>query len=211
MTVMKTRNALHHFRLAYWVMFILPFVRVPCSVAQNADDSWQYNRNYFDKGKDPITSSLVASVEYWHLNDRVLKAFGSGQWNVVVDDLNFILQKIPNHPLALEMLGAVAQATANPQLPLRYYQKAITLFPKEGFTCAQFGDYLERIGQIELAVKMLEQSMAINSKIGLSYAAMARIYRKQGKNDLADQAIRRAKELGYDEPLNQGDTGAVKK
>jgi tetratricopeptide (TPR) repeat protein len=199
----KLRNLRHgaspNCRITWVAGILLLFIVYP-AWSQSGDDSWQYNRNYFDKDSDPQTAYIVNSVETWHLGKTFWKSFSEARWDAAIGDLNFVLQKVPNHPKALEILGSIAEYSNNPTLPFPYFKKAITLFPNHPFTLVQFGDYLERVGQTDEALSLVTKAITKDPNLAYAYAILAKIYSRLGKRELADEANRKAQELGFSQP-----------
>ena len=114
-----------------------------------------------------------------------------------IEELKYTLDRFPNHPLGLQLMGLVSKITKNPGMAIAYYQKALNLYPQYAVTHAQYGQYLLSIGYIDGAIESLKRSIEINPKLVGSYVVLAQAHAKKGNTELANEAAVRAKELGY--------------
>lgn len=156
------------------------------------------NQDYFIAGQYREMKELRGLLEKHHLtNPRVLDDFAAGRWGYVVTDLKYILERMPNHPKALQVLGYVAKKSKQDALPIPYYEHALTLYPQYAVTHAQYGAYLVDIGQIETGIARLNRAKELDPKLVASYVWLAKAYAKTGHPDLARQSQERARALGY--------------
>lgn len=137
---------------------------------------------------DNATKAHVDVVPGWLRDGKIDKA---------IDDLQYTLDRFPNHPKALQYMGIVSKLTKKTDMAITYYQKALRLYPQYAVTHAQYGQYLLSSGDIDKAIESLKRSIEIDSKLVGGYVLLAQGYSKQGNSELAAEAAARAKELGY--------------
>jgi tetratricopeptide (TPR) repeat protein len=134
-------------------------------------------------------------VEGAHLNKRVMNDILAGRYSGI-GDLKYTLDKFPNHPKALMLLGMGARLIKDPLLATTYYQKTLRLYPQHAFTHAQYGAYLADIGQVEEGISRLQKAIEIDPKLAVAYAWLSNAYAKIGNREMARQSAEKAKELG---------------
>ena len=155
------------------------------------------DQDYFTADQNPETRQLLHENEAYHLNKRVLNDFNAKRFDIVRDDLHYILKRFPNHPQALMLLGSVAILMKEPSLAVSYYEKALGLYPQYAIIHAQYGSYLIDIGQVDLSIARLDRAIRINPKYAFAHGRLAEAYYKNGNLELARQEAERAKALGY--------------
>lgn len=182
------------------VLILLCFSRLSAQETprnERNDGGTLVNQDYFTADLYPETKYLLFSVEKNHLNNRVWADFYAGRYYGVLPDLNYILDKFPNHPRALMLLGTIAKITGEVSMPLPYYIKALKLYPQYALIHAQSGNYLVDIGRVDLGISKLEEAVKLDPTLARAHAWLAKAYYKSGKPDLARQAADRARSLGY--------------
>jgi len=155
------------------------------------------NHDYFTAGQDPQAREFLNLVEAFHLNKDVWASFSAGRYGSVLGDVRYVLERFPNHPHALMLLGSVAKLTGELSLPLPYYEKALKLFPQYAPTHAQYGAYLAAIGYIDVGITQLKEAITMDPQLAVAYAWLASAYYQNGNQELARQAAQQARELGY--------------
>jgi Tfp pilus assembly protein PilF len=159
------------------------------------------NQDYFIANQYRETKELLYLLERHHLNQRVLTDFSAGRFNYALTDIQYILERMVNHPKALELMGSIARLTKAPSLPIPYYENALKLYPQYALTHAQYGAYLVDIGRIDAGIAKLKQAIEMDPKLAAAYAWLAKAYLKTGNQELARQAAEQAKALGYDREI----------
>jgi tetratricopeptide (TPR) repeat protein len=156
------------------------------------------NQDYFIADQYWEIKQNRGLLEKHHLtNPRVLADFAAGRWASVIADLKFILERMPNHPKALQVLGHVAKTSLQDSLPIPYYEHALKLYPQYAITHAQYGAYLVAIGHLEAGIVRLNHAKDMDQKLVAAHVWLAKAYLKSGHPDLARQAKERARALGY--------------
>ena len=105
--------------------------------------------------------------------------------------------RFPNHPRALEVLSAIARMVNSPSMSLPYFEGAVRLYLQYALIHAQFGVYLVDIGQLEVGSRELTKVSELGATLSLAQAWLARAYGKSGDSQLAREAVKRARALGY--------------
>jgi tetratricopeptide (TPR) repeat protein len=155
------------------------------------------DHDYFTASQNFEIKDLLHKVEKFHLNDEVLANISSGKYIYALKDIKYTLERFPNHPKALQLIGSTAKLINSFSLAIPYYEKALYLFPQYAITHAQYGSYLVDIGRIEVGISKLKHALELDPKLSAAYAWLAKAYFETGNLDLARQAVARARELGY--------------
>ena len=155
------------------------------------------NQDYYTANFYPEVKGLLNLVERFHLDEKVFSNIRTGYFGPAITDLEYTLEKFPNHPVALQLLGSVARLTNAQTLGIVYYKKALSLYPQYAFTHAQYGSYLVDIGKVEEGIAELKQAIKMDPKLAPAYAWLSKAYYKSGNMELGRQAEQQAKELGY--------------
>jgi predicted Zn-dependent protease len=158
--------------------------------------------DYFTADRDGV-GQYMRSVESAHVR-TVPESISNGRMNNAMADLKYTLDRFPNHPHALQMIGTVARMMKNTALAVTYYEKAITQFPQYALTRAQFGLYLVAIGNVDGGISMLKESIEMDPKQPAGYAGLAHAYAKKGDTEQAGDAARKARDLGFKGQLPPG-------
>jgi predicted Zn-dependent protease len=158
--------------------------------------------DYFDASTDRIVKQRLQAVEQYHMNKGVLENIANGKYKYALGDIDFTLRYFPNHPRGLQLLTTVAALAKNRALPIRYFEKAIALYPNHAITHAQYGWFCVTIGDFDNGIQKLRHAIELDPKLTAGYVWLAQAYEKKGDLQLAREARERAKELGYDGKLS---------
>jgi predicted Zn-dependent protease len=153
--------------------------------------------DYFDASRDASIKQALQAVERYHMNKEVLENIRTGKYQYALGDIDFTLRYFPNHPRGLQLLTAVAALTKNRALPIRYFEKAIALYPNHAITHAQYGWFVVTIGDLETGIQKLKHAIAMDMQLTAGYVWLAQAYEKKGDLQSAREARERAKELGF--------------
>ena len=159
--------------------------------------------DYFAAQGNQDESNLIGLAEQGHIYTSslgkisVIELIGSGNYSQAYQELYYVLDRIPNHPKGLQILGSLAQLTKKESIAVSYYEKALSKYPQWPLTYAQYGQFLLEIGQVDNAIEKLKRATEIDPKLVGGFALLAKAYSKKGNNDLAREAAAKAKELGY--------------
>jgi tetratricopeptide (TPR) repeat protein len=167
-----------------------------CSDAQRNAAGELINMDYFVAKQDSETTHLLNLVEVAHTN-RVLPQISKNDYGGALSDIKYTLNRFPNHPLGLVLVGLYARLTKSYGLPVPYYEKAIRLFSQHALTHAQYGAYMVTLGTIDPGIKKLEQALEMNPELVFAHVWLAAANYKSGNLDLGRQSEARARELGY--------------
>jgi predicted Zn-dependent protease len=153
--------------------------------------------DYFDASTDRIVKQRLQAVERFHMNKELFDGIANGKYKYALGDIDFTLRYFPNHPRGLQLLTTVAVLAKNRALPIRYFEKAIALYPSHAITHAQYGWYFVTIGDFENGLQKIKHAIEMDPKLIAGYVWLAQAYEKKGDLQLAREARERAKELGY--------------
>jgi Tfp pilus assembly protein PilF len=120
-----------------------------------------------------------------------------GRYEYAVGDVTYVLDTFVNHPTALQILGVVAQLKKNPLLPIPFYKRALSLYPRYAVTHAQYGQYLVSIDHIREGIEKLKEAIELDAKLVVAHVWLARAYARIGEVALAQQASQDARGLGF--------------
>jgi Tfp pilus assembly protein PilF len=154
------------------------------------------DHNFFAVNHSPELKQLLENVEGAHLG-AAGDQMREGRFHYAIAELGYILDRFVNHPTALQMMATVAKLTKNRSLPIRYFERAISLYPRYALTHAQYGSYLVDIGQMEAGIARLEHAIRMDSKLVAAHVWIAKAYQQVGQLARAEEASRTARELGY--------------
>jgi Tfp pilus assembly protein PilF len=145
----------------------------------------QQPHDYFEANSSREAKNTLFQVERFHLNDQRA-------------DLDFVLRYFPNHPKALLLIGSKARLQNDPVLAVRYFEKAVSLYPQHAITHAQYGEFLVSVNKIDAGIEKLKRALAIDPDLAVAHAWLAEAYFKQGKPQLGMESYKKARKLGYE-------------
>jgi len=164
------------------------------------------NHDYYEGTRNLDIKRLIFLVDRAHTNTVVpalRKAtfapptLREGYYQQALRDLNYALERLVNHPRALLLMESVAKLVKRPNLPRIYYQRAVSMYPNRALPQAQYGKYLIDNEETADGIQRLKIALKIDSKLKVGHAWLSWAYKKNGKQDLADQFAQQAKALGY--------------
>lgn len=154
--------------------------------------------DYFNPNNDPHIRWLIKDQETNHLLPAKNDLLG-GRYDKAIADLRFLLDRFVNHPRGLIVLGAAAKLTKQPALALRYYERAVKIYPQYALTHAQYGAYLVELGNTKSGIAKLQRAVEIDPQLAVAQSWLAQAYYKSGNVELARQTAEHARALGYKE------------
>lgn len=157
-------------------------------------------RDYFTADEDPAAWRDLTLNNQHHTNN-VLKWLREGNIPMALTDVQFTIDKWPNHPRALILLEVISGVTHTPNLPIPYYEKAIRLYPQYAITRAQYGKYLVEISQVDGGIAKLQEAVTLDPKLTAAHVWLTEAYLKKGKKELARKEAETARVLGYEGEL----------
>ena len=158
---------------------------------------------------DPKYKGLVENLERHHIFSNpylfgeiggrlgIDRLISEGEYGVALKELQYSLDRICNHPKALEMMEDLSIIVKDPMLGIFYYKRAIILYPQYAITHYQFGSFLISIGQLEEGIEELKRAVKIEPSFGAAYALLSSAYAMKGEAELARMAEEKARESGY--------------
>lgn len=156
---------------------------------------------------EPGKRDYVRIVTYAH-TDKIMGSIRKGRMDNALADCRYTLDRIPNHPKGLALVGMLARLTKNPSLAISYYRRALKLYPQYAITRAQYGGFLVDSGNAKAGIAELQKALEMDPTLTLGHKFLIQAYRKTGNPELARQAASRAKEVQLRRRgLKQGLTG----
>lgn len=196
------------FKIFFIILFCIPLIYAqevldtptgisPGVPSRNASGT-PINQDYFAAHRSFEWRKFLNLVERFHLkHENVLSEIRKGSFKRPIFDLEYTLERFPNHPIALQLIGSIARLTNTPELALYHYKKALSLYPQYALTRAQYGEYLIASGNIEAGIAELKEAIKMDPKLAQAYIWLAKAYYRKGDTELGRQAANQAKELGY--------------
>ena len=154
------------------------------------------NRDYFTANEDFETLRDLALIDEAH-TDKVMYWLRAENLDRAIQDLKFTLDRFPNHPRALllfEVVGTIAQV---PTMAVPYYEMALSVYPQYATTWAQYGKYLVELEKRGEGIKMLKNAISIDPNLPSAHGWLSEAYMKDGKPELAQHEMEKAKALGF--------------
>jgi tetratricopeptide (TPR) repeat protein len=127
----------------------------------------------------------------------VLSQIGKNDYGGALSDIKYTLNRFPNHPVGLVLMGVYARLTKTYALAIPYFEKAIRLFPQHALTHAQYGAYMITLGSTDRGIKKLHQAVEMNPELVFAHVWLAAVYYKLGNVELGREAEAKANDLGY--------------
>jgi predicted Zn-dependent protease len=152
--------------------------------------------DYFTAAQNSGVLHYLRTIDSYH-TDKVVKALGEGRLRNALDDLNYTLDRFPNHARALMIVKNVAQHTKNPSFGYPYFERALALFPSYAMTHAQYGDYLVDFQQFDKGIAELKRAIEMDPKLVGAHVLLAKAYYQKGDLEEARKAAAEARNLGY--------------
>ncbi len=151
-------------------------------------------QDYFTADKSPrsyltiLEGAHVATIPGW---------ISKGRLDNAVLDIDYTLRAFPNHPQALQFAGLVSQLTKNPLWAIRCFENAVGAYPQNAFTHMQYGWHLITTGRIGDGIDRLKLSIQMDPTLSAGHAGLAHAYAKKGDLEQAQEAAKKARELGF--------------
>ena len=161
-----------------------------------------FNHDYYD----PSSRELIRLVRGAHVNQIIPKIkqsfkihpnYRKSRLKSALAEVQYVLERLVNHPKALALSATVGNLLGQPKLPVKFYQRAISLYPKRPMPHAQFGNFLVGVGEIEDGIERLKIAIKINPKLAVAYGWLALAYEKNGDSELAEEYAKKAKKKGF--------------
>jgi len=119
------------------------------------------NYDYFTAHLREDLKGYLNHVTARHASERVWALYWAGKYSEPLGDCEYVLQRFPNHPRGLHLIGEIAKATNNVSLGIVAFENALKLYPQYAFTHAQYGHYLIGIGVAPAGVARLREALRL--------------------------------------------------
>ncbi|MCA9471143.1 MAG: hypothetical protein MRJ96_10700 [Nitrospirales bacterium] len=162
--------------------------------------------DYYEARTNPYIRSLIGNINSNHVKNilpniqmayRVHPSLKQGRLETALKEIEYTLHRLVNHPKALALSATVASLMDQPKLPIKFYQKAIYMYPKRAITHAQFGNFLVGVGEMEEGINRLKVAIKIDPKLKVAYGWLAWAYEKDGNVELTEEYIKQARAKGF--------------
>ena len=159
------------------------------------------NQDYYRAGEEKWRKILLELVESAHFNDRVKEDLLAGK-SGPIGDIKYTLDKFPNHPEALPLIGFIAKRYwKSPSKAIVYYENAVNRYPEYAITQAQYGIFLVEIGMNEDGIYRLKKAVELDPKLAMAHAWLATAYKRTGNPRLAEVEANNARALGFERDI----------
>jgi tetratricopeptide (TPR) repeat protein len=118
--------------------------------------------DYFTANLDPGLANYLELVTRRHAGAHTWGIFWDGKYAEAQGDCQYSLERFPNHPTALHLVGEIAKATHDPSLAIPYYENALRLYPQYAFTHSQYGSYLIDIGATVAGIEQFREALRLD-------------------------------------------------
>jgi predicted Zn-dependent protease len=190
-------------RIASVVALLWPIIS---TAAENAMPGYDYFGKYDEGTRRYMYLVEQAHLDSSHVKKPVMQLIQEQSYNHAFGELKYVLDRIPNHPRALQIVSFLSRVTKKQAVAVGYFEKALSLYPQYAITHAQYGSFLMEIGNLDGGIEKVKQATELDPKLAAGYALLAKGYAKQGKSELAQEAAVKAKDLGYKGSLAAGDS-----
>jgi tetratricopeptide (TPR) repeat protein len=166
-----------------------------------------FNYDYFGKYEEGTRRYMYlveqAHLDSSHLNKPVMQLIKEASYVHAFGELKYVLDRIPNHPRALQIVSFLSRLTKKQSVAVGYFEKALGLYPQYAITHAQYGSFLMDIGTLDGGIEQVKQAIELDPKLAAGYALLSRAYLKKGDNNLAQEFEQKARELGYQGAISE--------
>ncbi len=152
------------------------------------------DQDFFTANDTPENKELLEDVDFYHTREAA-KFIQEGNTESALLELIFTLESFPNHPRALQLVGAIARIRKVPEVAIPFYQKALRLYPQYALTHAQYGGFLVDVDQAEEGVVKLKRAIEMDPELAIAHKWLSRAYAKMGLQEWSRQAAEKAKDL----------------
>ena len=106
-----------------------------------------------------------------------------------------ILNKVPDHPDALHMLGAIANTRGRPERAMQLIGKVLSIFPNHADAHLNLGNSYSLVGKRADAMACYRRAIALKPDFALAHSSLGRELNAEGAFEAGLAASRRAIEL----------------
>ena len=173
-----------------------------------AQAAWEYGDRgpYSYYTANPQEQALLASVRMYHLVPGQQKIKDQNLMGAI-GDFEFILNKFPNHPEALELLVRLTLDNVGKRQDVgdlnrvdRYIQRAIDFDPNSATLYLINGFYLQHFNKFEPAIEQYNKALALDPASRNAHYNLGLALIKLHRYELANEHAQRAYALGHPLP-----------
>lgn len=162
-----------------------------------------YNTNAFDyQDSDAYIQREIRNIEKHHFNSKVRNGIG-GQTGYLIADLAFIFRSVPNHHLALGVLGNyyLAGGPSHGHAPADcYFRLAQSFQPNDGNVALIYGIFLAKSDRVVEAERQYKLAIQRLTEPAEAHYDLALLYLERGNNEQALEHAKVAYDRGYPLP-----------
>jgi Tfp pilus assembly protein PilF len=155
--------------------------------------------DFFTAHENPATANYLALVEEAHVN-LVAKSLRARNFVAARGDIEYALERFPNHPKGLVLATHFARLTNDPTFAISYFVKALALYPQYAVTHSEYGAYLVSIGMLEEGIARLGKAAGMDPELLQAWVGLAQAYTKAGNAEAARRANEKARALRQPAP-----------
>lgn len=115
-------------------------------------------------------------------------------------DLDFVLKRFPNHPVALMKVSDLAMKMQDASIAMKYFERALSLYPQYPDTHIIYGVFLQKMGKTDEAIEKYKKALQINPNMSEAHYNLGLAYFEKKKYALARKHAIQAYQLGYPLP-----------
>ncbi len=143
-------------------------------------------------------SAIRLNPDSSYLVNRGILKRDTGDFTGAREDFDTVIASNPRHAGALCERADMYRMQGNRAKAIADYEAVLRLNPAHAHAAFFLGAVLVETGDNEKAVASLNKALALGCKNpGSAYFLLAQAYQRMGRTDLATQALRRSRELGY--------------
>lgn len=113
------------------------------------------------------------------------------------NNLNFILNWVPNHPHALLKMSTLQIRTGRPKSTDQYMDSAVRFAPDDPAVYVLYGIHLQRTDRLSKAIEQYQRAVDLAPKYSEAHYNLGLAYLEAGKLEKANEHAQIAYGLGY--------------
>ena len=138
-----------------------------------------------------------------------MQSHGRGDLAAAEAGYKAVLARQPRHPVALQLLGVVAQQSGDTETAIALIKEALKVAPTYAEAHFNLGNVLKAAERLEEAFAAFEQAVALQPSYADAHANLGATLQLLGRHEAALSPCQRAAELQPDNPLAHNNLGAV--
>jgi tetratricopeptide (TPR) repeat protein len=164
------------------------------------------------KGSKPIQSAPLPDAQAQSIQQALNQAVeyhSAGQLPEAEKLYRQVLQGDPDHPVALHLLGMIANQVGQNEAALELVKKALLFSPEYAEAHNTLGNALQDLGQLEEAVTSYQQAIRIKPDYSDAHSNLALSYQDLGRLEAAIASFENALAIDPHNPKTQNNLGTA--